>query len=412
MKLLKVIGVLGLTASLLFGCSFLIYKQGLLLPGQEMDGIDVSVSYVKDACRVVEAKTKRPLLLTVKSEEHPLYSVVTSSYTVPEYSYLDWLLRKPLTASVVSEVDKEALAEFIVDHDIAYTDASIEQTDNGYILHYEIPGYQLDIEAALNADIVDMKLNLDDFRQMPSVVASDLYDLYDNVSWLNTFKISYADGNVLTGVDLMQYVEDYELDVPDEFLKEFVKASSEHFNTTSGTISIKHPVTGETITVPKKTFGVSLDVDKELKYVKELIESRTPETNRKPIVKGYDELSDTYIAVSIDEQHLWYIKNGEIYSETDIVTGRKGRHDTPKGAFYISECIPGKNLKGDDYVTWVNRWMRLTNTGIGLHDAYWRGSFGGDIYSSNGSHGCINLPKKYAYELYEDAYVGMPVIVF
>ena len=41
------------------------------------------------------------------------------------------------------------------------------------------------------------------------------------------------------------------------------------------------------------------------------------------------------------------------------------------------------------------------NGGIGMHDATWRGSFGGSIYQYSGSHGCINMPKAKAASLYE-----------
>ena len=60
------------------------------------------------------------------------------------------------------------------------------------------------------------------------------------------------------------------------------------------------------------------------------------------------------------------------------------------------------------------RWMRLTNSGIGLHDATWRGRFGGAIYERDGSHGCINLPKTFAYELYDFVKVREPgeIVVF
>ena len=99
--------------------------------------------------------------------------------------------------------------------------------------------------------------------------------------------------------------------------------------------------------------------------------------------------------------------------DTDCVTGDAHlSRDTPKGVYYISECIDGKYLIGDDYKTWVNKWMRLTNTGIGLHDAYWRSAFGGSIYKTNGSHGCINLPAKFASNLFKKAYRGMPVIIY
>ena len=36
----------------------------------------------------------------------------------------------------------------------------------------------------------------------------------------------------------------------------------------------------------------------------------------------------------------------------------------------------------------------------GMHDAPWRGAFGGRIYRGNGSHGCVNMPVWAARELY------------
>ena len=85
----------------------------------------------------------------------------------------------------------------------------------------------------------------------------------------------------------------------------------------------------------------------------------------------------------------------------DCVTGRVPDRKTPSGIFFISECAKNKTLRGPGYASFVNRWMRLTNSGIGLHDATWRRSFGGSIYMHDGSHGCINLPKDFAYELYD-----------
>ena len=56
--------------------------------------------------------------------------------------------------------------------------------------------------------------------------------------------------------------------------------------------------------------------------------------------------------------------------------------------------------------------MRMTNSGIGLHDADWRSSFGGKIYTYNGSHGCINLPPDFAYELYDRIERKICVIIY
>ena len=63
------------------------------------------------------------------------------------------------------------------------------------------------------------------------------------------------------------------------------------------------------------------------------------------------------------------------------------------------------------YESFVNYWMPF-NGGVGMHDATWRSSFGGQIYLRGGSHGCINLPVSAAKTIYENIEVGDAVLVF
>lgn len=119
-----------------------------------------------------------------------------------------------------------------------------------------------------------------------------------------------------------------------------------------------------------------------------------------------------YILVSISKQHVYHYKGGEIHCESDCVTGTQGQKDTPLGSFKITEKIPGTYLKPKGGTpVWVNRWMRITSDGVGLHDAPWRSAFGGGIYTARGSHGCINLPSDFAYRLYTEVHVGYPVTI-
>ncbi len=117
----------------------------------------------------------------------------------------------------------------------------------------------------------------------------------------------------------------------------------------------------------------------------------------------------TYIDVSIEDQTLVYYINGIPALVTPCVTGSPGR-STPRGVFAINSCIPGKYLKGPTWNVWVNRWMRFAGN-CGIHDATWRKQFGGDIYKRNGSHGCVNIPKDQAYQLYSMVGIGTVVIV-
>ena len=52
------------------------------------------------------------------------------------------------------------------------------------------------------------------------------------------------------------------------------------------------------------------------------------------------------------------------------------------------------------------------NGNIGIHDASWRNSFGGNIYKSNGTHGCVNTPQYLAKTIYEEIESGVPIICY
>ena len=64
-----------------------------------------------------------------------------------------------------------------------------------------------------------------------------------------------------------------------------------------------------------------------------------------------------------------------------------------------------------DYKSKVKYWMPFNGNLIGLHDASWRTKFGGSIYKSDGSHGCVNLPSGKAADLYDLIRVGDVVCV-
>ena len=52
------------------------------------------------------------------------------------------------------------------------------------------------------------------------------------------------------------------------------------------------------------------------------------------------------------------------------------------------------------------------NGGIGFHDATWRSKFGGTIFQTSGSHGCINLPSDQAKIIYETIDKGYPILLY
>ena len=161
------------------------------------------------------------------------------------------------------------------------------------------------------------------------------------------------------------------------------------------------------IPVQGGTWGHITDTKAETEYIIDKFRKLgEPEENRKPIMMqdlSWD-LPRNYIEVDKKNQHVYVYENGRVIMDDDCVTGLYPRRKTPSGIFFISEKMKNKTLRGPGYASFVNRWMRLTNSGVGLHDATWRGRFGGEIYLRDGSHGCINLPKAFAYEVYDYVY--------
>ncbi len=116
------------------------------------------------------------------------------------------------------------------------------------------------------------------------------------------------------------------------------------------------------------------------------------------------------IIVDIENQTVRMIKDGRIWIYSKVVTGLEGSRDTPKGLYSIKSMERNATLKGADYSTNVKYWMPFYK-GYGLHDAKWRSEFGGGIYKTNGSHGCVNMPEHVAKAMFENAYVGYLVMV-
>ena len=77
-----------------------------------------------------------------------------------------------------------------------------------------------------------------------------------------------------------------------------------------------------------------------------------------------------------------------------------------------SDLLVGTDFDGSTYKTPVEYWMPIGWDGEGFHDAWWRSSFGGNIYLNNGSHGCLNMPPSQAAKLFELVENNTPVVVY
>ena len=129
------------------------------------------------------------------------------------------------------------------------------------------------------------------------------------------------------------------------------------------------------------------------------------------------------IVVSISQRHLWVCENANQVYDSAVVTGMENLPAdlTPTGTYHIYAKETNLYLKGSDstgsWNDYVNYWMPFLHNqygSYGFHDATWRpaDAFGNiSPYSSNASHGCVELPLATAKWLYDWAQVGTTLTI-
>ena len=282
----------------------------------------------------------------------------------------------------------------------------------------EVYGNEVDHDMLMEAVGLSVPINIADYYVRPDVVSCDL-DLY--VSFYEDYKkwhVRYSDFGICVTPSENSITISRDGDVAavsSLFIDDYIDRICEAYDTVGISRSfVTHD--GSEIMVSGGTFGNTVDREAEKEALKQLFFSKVSEDHRIPVYeKDMTDIGDTYVEVSISDQHVWHYVSGNLCCESDCVTGCVStKHDTPKGVWYIDMYQPGKMLypRGSTSGTWVDRWMRFTPDGAGLHDASWRSQFGGRIYEHSGSHGCVNLPKAYAYSLYPEVALGVPVVVY
>ena len=296
-----------------------------------------------------------------------------------------------------TQIDTEKLSQ-VIHAGVAAIDTEISINGSGCYIQ---PKYTKNSkEVAKAQDIMNSYLNAEITYSLDSVEVTLTRDTF--VTWI------YVDENMTPGVATDQ-------------AKTFAKTLSSKYNTPNRSGVITSP-TGKQVTMQNAAYGRTVGTDSEAaQLVKEIQEgkkvTRSPIFSRQETPQGQYMWGNTYIEVDITEQYMWYIVNGAIALETEVVTGKRGTNDTPTGTYTILEKIKGKYLTGRIvngkplYRTWVDYWMRVTWSGIGFHDAGWQEQFGGDWYVNNGSHGCVNMPPAKAAELYGMLSKGCPVVI-
>ncbi len=320
-------------------------------------------------------------------------------------------------------------------------DAAITSDENGYSVSPEIEGNQLDREAVIAAikeavasDASELDLDAAGCYVRPSVLQDD-ETLNNRVNQLNqltsaSLTMDFGSGRSETvgKTQLMQWVTQDESgnDVIDSAqVTAYVQSLADKYDTVG-----KHTFTttgGRSVELSKGDYGWTMDVETTASELLEAINAGQQgsfEVTYTDTAKSRDsnDIGDSYIELSIDQQTLWCYVDGELIVESPVVTGCVNNGtETPKGGVWkVKSKTSPYTMKGKpdengepSYVENVTYWIPYTEDfTIGFHDLASRTAFGGDIYITNGSHGCVNMPLDAVAKIYEVVAYGFPVVVY
>lgn len=315
----------------------------------------------------------------------------------------------------------------------APADAYIEgysETEQRFVLVPEVYGTQADraavqkcIGEAMRQGQEQVDLEEQGCYEEPAVTVADP-DLQQSIAkaekWLETRLVYDWNGSevVLDRERIQNWVvlRNGRLALDETAVAEFVAENAGEHDT-YGKNRIFHTTLGYDLDLPGGAFGWLTDREAEVLALIELIEAgtigeREPKYASKGPWKGINDIGNTYVEADMTHQHLYLYQKGEIVLETDFVSGDMNNGNrTPEGVFGLTYKTMNAVLRGRDYVTPVTYWMPF-NGNVGMHDATWRDTFGGDIYLHDGSHGCLNLPLDKAEEIYQYMTEGFPIICY
>lgn len=314
----------------------------------------------------------------------------------------------------------------------APTDAYIQVTDSGFEVVKETEGNTLNPETTAKA----LYAALDGGKSVLDLEEEDCYlkpDLYsDNEALVAEAEakdalvqadITYEFGSRQERVNapvIAQWITqaaDGSYVIDDVKVTDYVEKLAAKYDT-FGLPRQFYTSLGTTVTLTDGDYGWCMDQDATVVDLLNALESdyqgtMEPQYTYTAMSREENDIGDTYVEICISQQVMWCYKDGVCIVYTPVVTGNpnKGNATPSNGVWSIDAKMQNYTLVGEGYRSPVDFWMPF-NGDVGIHDMQTRAYFGGTIYLTNGSHGCINTPYENAKTIYENVSIGTPVVVY
>ena len=285
------------------------------------------------------------------------------------------------------------------------------------------------IEECLSTCVTSIDLEKEDLYKLPTAYEKDekvqnalaTANKYSHGTITYDFKYTTESIDYATTKDWIKISDKFKVTLNEDKIGDYVNDLGMKYNTMGSSRDFTTAY-GREIHVYDGDYGWKIYYDKELEQLKKDLKSGK-DVNREPVYSytamcrnsARDDIGDSYVEVSLSGQEVWLYVNGDCILNTSCVTG-KPSSPTYAGVYSITyktkdTNLTGPNANGTMYSSHVDYWMPF-NGNQGLHDASWRNSFGGSIYKSNGSHGCVNLPPYAAAIIYKYIDKGFPVVIY
>ena len=310
-------------------------------------------------------------------------------------------------------------------------DARVELTADGYELYPEQQGSRIkedvlkeQVRAAAETLTETVDLEEAGCYEAPSLTADspEITELTAKLDQWFATEVTYEFGSQTEVVDSSVVAGFIQLDgceasLSEEAVRAWVAGLADRRDTYKKSRQFNSTLRG-VITVSGGNYGWQIDQETETAALLASVEkgetaAKQPAWSQEGKAWGdNNDVGDTYIEVDMGAQHMWAYKDGALLIDTDVVTGNISRnYGTPSMVAAIQYKDRNAVLRGDNYATPVKYWMPFYGN-YGIHDASWRREFGGTVYLTNGSHGCVNTPPAAMKVIFENMDSGTPVVLY
>lgn len=378
--------------------------------------------------------------------------------------FINLIKKSNYTISVEGSYSEDKLKEVIENASFGVTpskNAKIVKSKDEFVIEPEVQGDIVDTEKvfeaakeAVNNSVEKINLSEKNCYKKPSVVSSDLKEKLEELNKVFNLEVKldfdYTTENLTydTFKDWVTIKKDGSYTIDEEAVWTWVNSIRSKYDTLNKTRKFKSTLQG-TVTIKAKKgadgkfdgiFGYYLDADKTAEAICKALKAgknatvkpvywtnggytydtqgkvKRTEGDEGKVITDIAQLK-TYIEVDLTNQQLWYYKNGKVKHKCGIVSGLPTTERmTYPGIYQLWMKETNKTMKGrtseGSYESKCSYWNYISQNSIGIHDATWQSSFGGDRYKIYGSHGCVGVSLSDAQYIHDNIPLGTVVIMY